>query len=192
VKREQVGSGKPAHSGTCLTDPVSGSAAVGHQAMLQNSRPQPSARDQGAILPRSFQALPDQYHPPTLGSRVNSIRGLALGAWALPWIVLVLEFFFPEAKGWWQHLTAFGGDQVRSASCLSESFWRTCACGRVRFAHQHLQIFRHPPRSYTGRGLGKTGRTLLESENPPTEAANVILVQIGKGAWQTSNEPYGR
>jgi len=74
-----------------------------------------------------------------------------VGAWALPEIALVLQFFFPEAKDWWQHLTAFGGDQAPSTSCPSESFWRTCACGRLISPINTFKSFGTHRRSYTFR-----------------------------------------
>jgi hypothetical protein len=44
----------------------------------------------------------------------SSARAAQCALLALPWLVLVMRFFFPDANTWLQHLPAFSGDQVRS------------------------------------------------------------------------------
>jgi hypothetical protein len=43
-----------------------------------------------------------------------ALETILVGVLALPWLALVIRFFFPDATTWLQHLPAFDGDQVRS------------------------------------------------------------------------------
>lgn len=43
-----------------------------------------------------------------------ALETILVGALALPWLALVIRFFFPDANTWLQHLPALNGDQVRS------------------------------------------------------------------------------